>query len=168
MLSYLLLLSFINIIIAFDVPACSSCKWFIANNKGNPDLGLCKLFKYTYIHKGKEMIQHDFSAHCRSSENLCGKAGFLYESINANNDENKDTNNDENKDTNNDENKNKNSILNDYDELSNRCCGEVNETDEIEQLEKEFFEIFQRIKKHNKKRIFTASKDLYKLFRGTN
>jgi hypothetical protein len=160
MLSYLLLLSFINIIIAFDVPACSSCKWFIANNKGNPDLGLCKLFKYTYIHKGKEMIQHDFSAHCRSSENLCGKAGFLYESINANNDENKDTNNDENK--------NKNSILNDYDELSNRCCGEVNETDEIEQLEKEFFEIFQRIKKHNKKRIFTASKDLYKLFRGTN
>ena len=154
MLSYLLILSFINLIIAFDVPSCSSCKWFIPNNKGNPDLGLCKMFKYTYIHKGNEMIQHDFSAHCRSSENLCGKSGFLYEAIDDTNDTNK--------------NDNKNSILNDYDELSNRCCGEVNETDEIEQLEKEFFEIFQRIKKHNKKRIFTASKDLYKLFRRTN
>jgi len=153
MLSYLLIISLINIAIAFEViPSCASCKWFIPNNKGNPDLGLCKMFRYTYLHKGKEMIQHDFSTHCRSSENLCGKTGFLYEPISGEEKQKQ-------------ERLLESDILNDYDELNNRCCGEVNETDEIEQLEKDFFEIFQRIKKHNKKRIFTASKDLYKLFK---
>jgi hypothetical protein len=55
--------------------------------------------------------------------------------------------------------------MNEYEELNNRCCGEVNEADEIEQLEKDFFEIFQRIKRHNKKVVYTAGKDLYKLFK---
>jgi hypothetical protein len=152
MLSYLLILSVINMVFAFEViPSCASCKWFIPNNKGNPDLGLCKMFRYTYLHNGKEIIQHDFSTHCRSSENLCGKSGFLYEAISEPEPKL--------------ETELETDFLNDYDELSNRCCGEVNETDEIEQLEKDFFEIFQRIKKHNKKRIYTASKDLYKLFK---
>ena len=149
MLSYLIIFTFISITFAFDVPSCSSCKWFIPNNKGNPDLGLCKMFRYTYIHKGTEMIQHDFSTHCRSSEKLCGKTGYLYEALDGNNNEaiyEKE-------------------IINDYEELNNKCCGEVNETDEIEQLEKDFFEIFQRIKRHNKKTIYSASKDFYKLFK---
>ena len=154
MLSYLLIFSVINFAYAFEViPSCASCKWFIPNNKGNPDLGLCKMFRYTYLHKGKEMIQHDFSTHCRSSENLCGKTGFLYEPISGERQESML------------EPKEVTDFVNDYDELNNRCCGEVNETDEIEQLEKDFFDIFQRIKKHNTKRIYSASKDLYKLFK---
>ena len=59
----------------------------------------------------------------------------------------------------------KNNFLDDYNQLNNRCCGEVNETDEIEQLEKEFFEVFQRIKKYNKKRVINSANDLYKLFK---
>ena len=55
--------------------------------------------------------------------------------------------------------------MNEFNEINNRCCGEVNESDEIEQLEKDFFDILQRIKKHNKKKIYNTSKDLYNLFK---
>jgi hypothetical protein len=150
MLSYLLLLSLINLIVAFE-PSCVSCKQFIPihNNKGNNDLGLCKMFKNTcYNSKGKEVIIHNFAAHCRNDENLCGKSGFLYEAKNEDSEDVSET-----------------ETENDLNELNNRCCGEVNEKDEIEQLERDFFEIFQRIKKFNKKRIYSTSKDLYKLFK---
>lgn len=150
MLSYLLILSLINIAFAYE-RSCSSCKWFIPipNNKVNNELGLCKMFKNTcYNTKGQEVVIHNFAAHCRSDEHLCGKSGFLYEAKDEGGVDVSET-----------------EIMNDYDELNNRCCGEVNEKDEIEQLEKEFFDVFQRIKKYNKKRIFSASKDLYKFFR---
>ena len=39
------------------------------------------------------------------------------------------------------------------------------ENDELEELEKEFFELFQKMRKHNTKRIYKTSKDLYKLFK---
>jgi len=80
----------------------------------------------------------NFAMHCRENENLCGKSGYLYE--------NKDKDND-------------------LEELQNRCCGEVNENDELEQLEREFFEVFQKIKQHNKKRIYKTTQDIYKLFK---
>ena len=152
MLSYLLLLSFINIIFAYE-RSCVSCKWFIhiPNNKENNDLGLCKMFKNTYNAKGKEVTVHNFATHCRNDERMCGKSGFLYE---AKDEATVDVSETE--------------IMNDYNELNelnNRCCGEVNEKDDIEELERDFFEIFQRIKKFNKKRIYNTSKDLYKLFK---
>jgi hypothetical protein len=56
-------------------------------------------------------------------------------------------------------------LKNKYEELENRCCGEVNETDEIEQLERDMFELMQKIKKHNKRNIYKTTKDLYKLFK---
>jgi hypothetical protein len=90
------------------------------------------------------IVVHDFAVYCRNNENLCGKTGYLYEI------------NDENI---------KNPFEDEYDELNNRCCGEVNESYEIEQLEKDFFELFQKIKKHNTKRIYKTSRDLYKLFK---
>lgn len=52
-----------------------------------------------------------------------------------------------------------------FEHLSNQCCGEVNETDELEQLERDFFEIYQKMKKYNKKRIIQTTRDLYKLFK---
>jgi hypothetical protein len=106
------------------------------------------MFKNTcYNAKGKEVIVHNFATHCRNDERLCGKSGFLYEAKDEGLSEVSEND------------------CKELNELNNRCCGEVNEKDEIEELEKEFFEIFQRIKKYNKKRIYNTSKDLYKLFK---
>lgn len=151
MLSYLLILSLITIAFSLE-PSCVSCKWFIPkpNNNLNAELGLCQTFKTTCYNKdGKGYILHNFATHCRNDEHLCGKSGFFYKSKDESVKNVSETS----------------EILNDYDELSNRCCGEVNETVELEQLERDFLEIYQKIKKHNKKMIFSASKDLYKFFR---
>jgi hypothetical protein len=130
-------------------PSCSSCKYFIPNIKNNPDLGLCKMFKNTpYL--DTNIVIYDFAVYCRNNEKLCGKSGYLYEPIEAN-----------------EENIRKN-FSDDYEELSNRCCGEVNENYEIEELEKDFFELFQKIKRHNTKRIYNTTKELYKLFKKNN
>jgi hypothetical protein len=51
------------------------------------------------------------------------------------------------------------------DELNNRCCGEVNEQYEIEQLEKDFFDLYQKIKRFNTKKIDKTTRDIYKLFK---
>jgi hypothetical protein len=112
---------------------------------GNQDLGLCEMFKNSCFYQGKETVLPNFAKHCRENENLCGKKGFLFESLNNY--------------------ENNQQYYSELNELNNRCCGEVNETDEIEQLEKEFFEVFQKIKSHNKKRIYKTTKDLYKLFK---
>ena len=58
-------------------------------------------------------------------------------------------------------------LKNEYDTLINRCCGEVNETDELEQLERDFFEIYQKMRKYNTKRIIQTKQDLYKIFKKT-
>ena len=153
MLFVLTLIITVSCISAYDiVPSCVSCKWFIPSIKENNDLGLCKIFKETYIYKDKEFVQHNFAEHCRRDENLCGKSGYLYDSLNKNTDE---IIYDE-------------ELLNNYTELQNRCCGEVNEKDELEELEKDFLEIFQKIKRHNKKKIYETGKDLYKLFKRRN
>lgn len=60
---------------------------------------------------------------------------------------------------------NEKDLKNEYETLLNRCCGEVNETDELEQLERDFFEIYQKMKKYNKKRITQTKHDIYKLLR---
>jgi hypothetical protein len=149
MLSFMLLLSFFTAIFSYT-PSCDSCKFFIRNNKGS-ELGYCKLFKNIVYKQGKEVIIHDFAVHCRNNEDMCGKEGNLYESLIENKNE-----------------KIYNDLIDEYDELKNRCCGEVNEKDELEQLERDFFEIFQKIKSHNKKRIYKTTKDLYKLFKRNN
>jgi hypothetical protein len=81
--------------------------------------------------------------------------------------ENLDTNTNTNINTNTNTNINTNSdeIINKYNELINRCCGEVNEKDEIEDLEKEFFDLYQKMKKHNKKNICRTIKEINKLFK---
>jgi hypothetical protein len=43
--------------------------------------------------------------------------------------------------------------------------GEIEKTDETEELEREIFDMLQKIKRHNKKRIYNTTKDLYKLFK---
>jgi hypothetical protein len=142
MVYIILLLTSIGFILSYK-QSCTNCKWFILpNNVLNTDIGLCSRFKETYYDKGVEKVMYNFATHCRSNENLCGKDALLYE-----------------------ENNEIKQLNIEQDDLNNRCCGEVNETDEIEQLERDFFEIFQRIKKHNKKRIYNTSKKIYKLFK---
>ena len=143
MLFYLLLLSFVSNIFCYE-PSCYSCKYFIPHINGKQELGLCKMYKNNNVHLDKNIIVYDFAAHCRDNENLCGKSGFLYEA------------NDETI---------KKDFSDYYEEINNRCCGEVNEDNEIEQLERDFFELFQKIKKHNTKRIYKHTTDLYKLFK---
>ena len=145
-------------------PSCTSCKHFIPNNRGDIDLGLCRMFINTCYHRGKEYNLPNYAVHCRDNENLCGKTGFLYDSITTADNAILDTNMDKEK-TLLEQQKLEQQIQNELIELNNRCCGEVNETDEIEQLEKEFFEVFQKIKKHNKKRIYKTTKDLFSLFK---
>ena len=154
MLSYVLLFSLLNIILAFD-PPCSSCKHFIINKRGTLDLGLCKLFTVKVSPKEDSITLPNFALRCRNDENLCGKTGFRYEAIHENN----------NPTTGSSVNEPDVALLNELDDLQNRCCGEVNESDELEQLEKEFFEVFQKIKKHNRKRIYKTSQEFYKLFK---
>ena len=140
MLPYLLLFSFISLVFTYE-PSCYSCKFYIPH-KSNPDLGLCKIFRDYVNSNNKGLLVNNFAIHCRNNENLCGKDGFLYEFNNI-----------------------EKQIETDYEELKNRCCGEVNETEEIEQLEKEFFEVFQKIKNHNKRKFYRTSKEIYKLLK---
>jgi hypothetical protein len=114
--------------------------------------------------KGKEKNIYDYAIYCRNNENMCGKSGFLYENININDDENliKNTNN---SDEMSDNSLHEKQLSDMYEELNNRCCGEVNEQYEIEQLEREFFDLFQKIKRYNTKRIYKTTREIYKLFK---
>ena len=140
MIPYLLLFTLMSYVFAYE-PACFNCKFYIPHNT-NINLGSCKLFKDFVNNNNKIRLVNKLAINCRDNEQLCGNAGKSYEGIELNN-----------------------QIIDEYDELQNRCCGEVNETDEIEQLEKELFDVFQKIKKHNKKQIYKTTKDLYKLFK---
>lgn len=156
MLSYFLLFSLFPLLLAFD-PSCASCKYYIPNKKGTLDLGLCKMFTTKVYPKEGEVAMPNFAIHCRNDEQMCGKTGFLYEALTDNNSvDDSATTSEHEPDP---------EIINKYEDLKNRCCGEVNETDELEQLEREFFEIYQKIKKHNRKRIYKTSQELYKLFK---
>jgi hypothetical protein len=112
------------------------------------------MFKDINYINGKERLVYNFALHCRSSEDMCGKNGNLYESITSDSNEVNSKNNDIFADT--------------YEELNNRCCGEVNEQYELEELEKEFFELYQKMKRYNTKRIYKTTSDLYKLFKRKN
>jgi hypothetical protein len=149
MLFYILLLAAVNYSFSFN-PSCSSCKWFIPQKKDNNDYGLCGFYKNKYDLLEGNITIYEFATHCRKNESMCGEKGYMYEPNDATYQETT------------------NELKTQYEELSNRCCGEVNETTEIEQLEKEMFEIMQKIRKHNTKYIYKRSRDLYKLFKRTD
>jgi len=124
-------ISFITFAYFASVNPCISCKHFLPHNRGIDDLGLCIIFK------------GNFAQHCRNDKNLCGKTGFLYEAKNDKNINHKYILEQHNETPELD-------ISHIYDELNNRCSGEVNEKEELEQLEKDFAEMYEKIKKHNK------------------
>ena len=140
MIAYFIIASLISIIYAYN-PPCTDCKYYIPN-ENKPLIGTCKRFKDFTFYNNKHILVNKLATTCRDNEELCGINGnsFQYNLFNQ-------------------------EIADDYENLKNRCCGEVNETDEIEQLERDFFEILQKIKKHNKRQIYKTTTDLYKLFR---
>ena len=129
------------------IPSCTNCKWFLAKKNGFGDTGFCKLFKETYLNKelGREMTYYNFAVHCRKNENQCGPEGNLFDPIDI--DKNEDV-------------KELKEMINDY---NNRCCGEVNETHEIIQLEKDYYNLMNSIKNLKQKRIDNFKEKLRKI-----
>lgn len=62
---------------ALSKPLCSNCKWMIPNKSGS----LCGVYKTKYDLLGAKVIVHEYAEHCRNNESLCGKEGYLYESV---------------------------------------------------------------------------------------
>ena len=165
MLFFIIIIALLQYTLTFE-PSCSSCKHFFPNVKIFDDLGLCKMFKNVSTYKGKELSLLNYAIHCRENENLCGKSGFLYEAkYTIDKNQLNEINSNININIDDADQTFKNNFLFEFAELNNRCCGEINEKDEIEELEKEFTEIYHKIQKHNKKNIYNKNKDLYKLFK---
>lgn len=127
---FYLLITFVTIIKSYEQP-CFTCKHYIPNIY-KPHLSLCNMFK-DRIGKNDVLIKN-FAIHCRSSEDLCGKSGFLHEN---------------------------NDILNNIEELNENCSSEFTDEkdlEELEKLEKELVDVFQRMRKHNTKKIYYTTK----------
>jgi hypothetical protein len=141
---YLFLL-LINLSFAFE-PSCTTCKFFIPHETHpNKDLGLCKMFQDKLYTDNSDKLVKNLAIHCRNNENLCGKAGFLYEPIADHNE-----------------------IFEKYENAENMCSAEFTDKkdlEELEQIERDILDIFQKMRKHNTNRVYRTSKDLYKLFK---
>jgi hypothetical protein len=141
MFNYLLFISLISFIYAFE-PSCSTCKFFIPNLK--PELGLCSMFQDKIYVNDEERLVKNLALHCRSNDKLCGKSGFLYESININ------------------------EKFENYEYFNNLSSGEFidkNDLQELEEIERDLVDVFQKMRKHNTKRIYKTTRELYKLFK---
>jgi len=149
MFRYYLFLSLICFVYAYQ-PSCINCKYFVPN-KINPDLGLCNMFQDTIYHNDQKKLVKNLAIHCRGNENLCGKSGFLYEPIDTGKN-------------------NKNDIPNrfeNYEYIKSVCSNEFVEAadlKELESIEKDLVEVFQRMRRHNKKMIYKTPDQIYKLF----
>lgn len=139
------LISLINLIYAFE-PSCKTCKYFIPNEiDPTTDLGLCKMFQDKVYYDNTDVLFKNLAIHCRNNENLCGKSGFLYEPINSYSE-----------------------ILGKYENMEDLCSSEFidqKDLEELEKIERDILEIFQKMRKHNTMRIYKTSKDIYKLFK---
>ena len=134
MIKYVLSFLWFYIIYAYE-PLCSSCKYYIPH-KTNSNLGLCKIFKENTLNG---LSLKNYASHCRNDENLCGKSGFLYESMNI-------------------------VVNNTTNNIDNIFRSQVNNNSEFEAYYK-WKESFYKIKKHNTKRVYKTEKELYKLFK---
>jgi hypothetical protein len=145
MFNCILFISFIGFLHALEKP-CSTCKFFIPQSN-KIEIGLCSKFQDKIIMNNKEHFVKNLAVYCRNNENKCGKSGFLYESNNIND-----------------------KIAN-YEDIESLCCGEfIEKSDlrELEEIEKDLVDIFQKMRRHNTKRIYKTTKDLYKLFKNKN
>jgi len=135
MVCYFLFLCLMNYVYSFE-PSCTTCKFFIPNTL-NTNFGLCKLFQEKiYDDNNKEYVVNNVALQCRNNQNLCGKHGNFYQSINT-----KFENYEYVK-----------RITNDNTEYENNI-------EQLEKKEKELVEIFQKIRKHNTKKFYKTTKE---------
>jgi hypothetical protein len=93
------------------------------------------MFPDVVYYNNERMLQKNIAVHCRKNENLCGESGFLYEQIKmqqqCNNKYKKQNNNKYIK------------KMHVYDLVKNKTLKE------IDKLEKEMVDVFQKMKRHN-------------------
>lgn len=136
------LLQLFNLVIinglAFNnyIPSCKSCLNFIPHEKGVFDLGQCKIFKNTYKNGEIEITIHNYAKHCRDNEFLCSPNGYLHEDIYKHKEHKKEE---------------FFRLLDEIDELNNRCCGEVNEKQELYDNDMEYNRLIERLNEYKKK-----------------
>jgi len=142
MFNYFLFVSLICSLYAYE-PSCTTCKIFLPNLK-KPELGLCKMFQDKVYVNNEERLVKNLALHCHSNQTLCGSSGFLYESINIDN------------------------KLEQYEYLQSLCCGELieeNDLNELEEIERDLVDIFQKMRKNNTKRVYKTAKELIKIIK---
>lgn len=147
---FIIMICYINAFeITKNIPSCSSCKWFIPHKQGSNNYGLCKMFKnkYRYEYNNKENVVYEFANHCRNNENMCGQNGFLFEPI-YNHELFESLEESKYEFFENEEYKTICDLLDEYDYINNSSCGEVNETDELENIERDLMNILKRLKKY--------------------
>jgi hypothetical protein len=104
------------------------------------------MFQDSIYHNNKQELVKNLAIHCRANENLCGKSGFLFES----NDDDKSQR------------------FENYEYIKSVCSNEFVEAadlKELEQIEKDLVEIFQRMRRHNTKMLYKTPDQIYKLFK---
>ena len=153
---------FIIIIISFfatlnglnvNIPSCVSCINFIPHQKGVFDLGRCKVFFETFYNDNTNSKIYNFAKHCRENNQLCGKEGYLYDSI-LQYDTNTSLNENEIFD-----------IISDFNELNNRFSGELNEKHDLEQGDIDYDKLLLKIKKYNSSFLKNIDEEFYNLIK---
>lgn len=130
-ISYIILFSLFNVLVALENP-CKNCKFYIPTLIGNnPNLGLCKIFKET-PYVDKNIVIHNFAVHCRNDESLCGKDGIFYEPN-----------------------------ITYIDDIIDNKTNIQDDDEEARQIKKDLFEVLQKMKKYNTKKV-------YKIFKRKN
>jgi hypothetical protein len=133
MIRILYILSLFGLVCSFT-PECSKCKHFIPNNN-SPVFGLCNMFQDTIYINNEKTLKKNLAIHCRNDESLCGKNGFLFEPIQTDDVKHRFEN---------------------YEYMKDICSHEYveeNDLQQLESLEKEMVDVFQRMRRHNKKII---------------
>ena len=128
-------------------PSCKTCKFFVPNVI-NDSLGQCTMFQDAVYHDNQQAtLQKNLAIHCRNDENLCGKSGYLYEPI---------------------DNEEFDKKFENYQYIRRLCADDfIEETnlEELEKIEKNLVDVFQKMRRHNIKVIYNTPNAISKLIK---
>lgn len=131
---------------------CSKCKWFIKNTN-NDDVkedfedGFCEIFKNNFFLNYDFQNKYKHVNECRKNDLLCGKNAYYFEPKIKND---KDTSSSSSSSSIFEENKNLKELQylrEKMIEMEEQNCGEVNENYDLDNWEKEYKQIKNRIEK---------------------
>lgn len=127
------------------IKPCSLCKWFIKREDSeDPEDGHCELFKKHFFLHNRVNNRFKHVKECRNNESLCGISAYYFEPNNVD----KDKNDLDSTST------GKKNYLKELQYLREKMiemeelnCGEVNENNDLENWDKEYKQIKNRIEK---------------------